>query len=195
MKAADISGPEVPTSLVDATSVGPHGTTQVTRNLCAAAYNHPAFRNEVIHELVDERDRVLAPSFGVDVVAVVWHCLRARRIEACREGAVLALYLAFATAQPGPTLLIAYMSAAVRAPHWWISHLKRRGPTPKAADPLWQVRYLVIALNTVFAPLVFVLMLTAMAAPGWTLFSAHSSQDPALAPVRAGLKVDLPRQL
>ncbi|WP_159049201.1 hypothetical protein [Streptomyces canus] len=138
----------------------------------------------MIHELVDERDRVLAPSFGVDVVAVVWHCLRARRIEACREVAVLSLYLAFATTQPGPTLLIAYMSAAVRAPRWWINHLKKKGPTPKAADSLWQVRYLVtvvIALNAVFAPLIFVLMLIAMAAPRWTLFSAHSSQDPTLA--------------
>ncbi|MFJ9003361.1 hypothetical protein [Streptomyces canus] len=187
---ADISGPEVPTSIVDATSVGAPGTTQVTRNLCAAAYNHPAFRNEVIHELVDERDRVLAPSFGVDVVAVVWHCLRARRVEAGREVAVLALYLVFATVQFGPTLLIAYVSAAVRAPRWWITHLKKKGPTVKTPDSPWQVRYLVtvvLALNALLAPVVFLLMLVAMAAPQWALFTARSSQDPALARVVTSL--------
>ncbi|MFI6278926.1 hypothetical protein [Streptomyces sp. NPDC050988] len=182
MKSADISGPQIPTSFVGAASAGMAETTQVTRNLCAAAYNHPSFRDEVIHHLVDGRERVLAPSFGVDVVAVVWHCLRSRRIEAYREVAVVILYLVFLLTQTGPTLLVAYISAALRAPRWGSSYLRKRRLTGKASASPRPAHYLVmvaLALNAILAPLAYVLMLIAMAAPQATLFTARSPHDSA----------------
>jgi hypothetical protein len=186
LDTATASGPQIPTSLVDAASASSPDTTQVTRNLCAAAYNVPTFRNQVIHELVDRREHVLAPSFGVDVVAVVWHCLRARRIEAWREVAVLAVYLVAVLLQPGPTLLVAYVSAAVRAPHWRTERRKRKGLTKKDPSTSWSAHYLpvvVLALNAILGPLVYILMVIALMAPNTPVFTARSSDDSAFARV------------
>jgi hypothetical protein len=158
----------------------------VTRHLCMAAYNVPEFRNKVIHQLVDRRENVLAPSFGVDVVAVVWHCLRARRIEAWREVAVLAVYLVSALLQPGPTLLVVYVSAAVRAPQWRTDYRKKKGLTERDPSTPWPAHYLpviALALNAILAPLVYVLMLIALVAPSEPLFAAHSHDDSVFARV------------
>ena len=138
----------------------------------------------MIHELVDRREHVLAPSFGVDVVAVVWHCLRARRIEAWREAAVVTVYLISALLQPGPTLLAAYVSAAVRAPQWNTDYRKKKGLTRKAPSSSWPAHYLpvvALALNAILAPLVYVLMLIALMVPDAPLFTARSSHDSAVA--------------
>lgn len=60
--------------------------SNTTRYLCAAGYLDTRFREAVLGELVHDPYRGVAPSAGdVDVVPVVRHCLRARRLMAYRD--------------------------------------------------------------------------------------------------------------
>ncbi len=60
--------------------------SNTTRYLCAAGYLDTRFREAVLGELVRDPYRGVAPSAGdFDVVPVVQHCLRARRLMAYRD--------------------------------------------------------------------------------------------------------------
>lgn len=52
--------------------------TKTTRNLCAGAYVERDFRRQVLREVYDRPNRLLAPSYGFDAVPVLMHCRRAR---------------------------------------------------------------------------------------------------------------------
>jgi hypothetical protein len=58
--------------------------TEATRYLCATAYLNGRFRGHVIRQLVEERHNALAVSYGIDPVAVLKHCLAARRLDTIR---------------------------------------------------------------------------------------------------------------
>lgn len=107
-----------------------------TRYLAAAAYLSPSFRDTALHELIVSRHRAVAPSHGgVDVEAVLRHCLRARSFLLTREilltvslalGLVLwpaetvawlAVALPFALLTTGP---IRRLSRALRVLSWLI---------------------------------------------------------------------------
>ncbi|MFJ7060080.1 hypothetical protein ACIQVA_20565 [Streptomyces microflavus] len=64
--------------------------TETTRLLCAGPYLRARFRREVVSELVEHSGRTVAPSAGADVVPVLAHALRARRLE-LRAGGWIAL--------------------------------------------------------------------------------------------------------
>ncbi|MFC9424830.1 hypothetical protein [Streptomyces sp. NPDC056987] len=64
--------------------------TGTTRLLCAGPYLQARFRRRVVEELVEHDGRAVAPSAGVDVVPVLAHALRARRLE-LRAGAWIVL--------------------------------------------------------------------------------------------------------
>ncbi len=55
-------------------------STETTRLLCAAAYLDGVFAQDVVDEVVHERHRAVAIPPGIDIGAVVKHC-----IEACRQ--------------------------------------------------------------------------------------------------------------
>ncbi|WAZ26559.1 hypothetical protein STRCI_008150 [Streptomyces cinnabarinus] len=55
--------------------------TEATRLLCAGAYLDADFRRRVIEQLVEHEERPVAPSLGIDAVAVLGHALRARAQE------------------------------------------------------------------------------------------------------------------
>ncbi len=59
--------------------------TDTTRYLAAAAYRDFQFRDKIIEETVNQRYRAIAPCYGVDLVTVVKHCLKARRIKIIRN--------------------------------------------------------------------------------------------------------------
>ncbi|WP_062356459.1 hypothetical protein [Herbidospora yilanensis] len=60
--------------------------SNTTRYLCAAGYLDTRFREAVLRELTRDPYRGVAPSAGdFDVVPVVRHCLRARRLMAYRD--------------------------------------------------------------------------------------------------------------
>ncbi|MDE3720391.1 hypothetical protein PWG71_03260 [Nocardiopsis sp. N85] len=74
----DPDGPDRPEFAYDP----PTGTSpEVTRLMCLAAYLDAAFRRVVLNRLVDDPRRVVAPSYGFDLVPVIAHCLRARDID------------------------------------------------------------------------------------------------------------------
>jgi hypothetical protein len=63
-----------------------------TRFLCAAAYRDRAFADWVVDEVLENELRAAAPSYGVDIVPVIRHCVRARALRIIRN-ALLTLVL------------------------------------------------------------------------------------------------------
>lgn len=66
--------------------------TETTRYLCAAVYLDDNFADKVVLRVLKEEHRAVAPSYGVDLVPVICHCLAARRRRLLRD-AVLACVL------------------------------------------------------------------------------------------------------
>jgi hypothetical protein len=66
---------------------------ETTRLLCASARLHPVFAGEVLASVAGERYRAIAPSYGVDLVALVRHAARSRRTYFRRNLAHTALLL------------------------------------------------------------------------------------------------------
>ncbi|CAG7648387.1 hypothetical protein [Actinacidiphila bryophytorum] len=58
-----------------------YARTKATRLLSAGTYLDPGYRKAVIRELVKNRFRVVAPSYGYDAVSVLAHALAARRLR------------------------------------------------------------------------------------------------------------------
>jgi len=62
-----------------------------TRYLCVGAEIDSEFAHQVIAAVLEERAQAVAPSFGVDLVPVVWHALNGRRRRRIRDGAIAAI--------------------------------------------------------------------------------------------------------
>ncbi len=71
----------------------PPPSTEASRYLCAAAYLDRRFADRVVDKVLRERHRAVAPSYGVDLHAVVRHCLAARRHRFARALVLTALLL------------------------------------------------------------------------------------------------------
>lgn len=73
--------------------------SDMTRYLCAAAYLDSSFANTVLKEFLGAR-RAVVPSRGFDLVPVIRHCLKARRMRLGRDIALtiisIPFYIAFA---------------------------------------------------------------------------------------------------
>ncbi len=67
--------------------------TETTRYLCAAAYLDPRFAEDVVARVLEEEHRAVAPSYGVDLVPVIRHCLAARRRRLLRDSVLASLLL------------------------------------------------------------------------------------------------------
>jgi hypothetical protein len=65
----------------------------ITKYLCAAAYLDAQFASTVVSQVLEERHRFVAPSYGVDVPTVVRHCLDARRREVILQSVLATLLL------------------------------------------------------------------------------------------------------
>ncbi len=63
--------------------------TTATRYLSVGAYIDPVFRDRCLRDVYYQHRRFVAPSYGFDLVTVLWHCLRARRLELVRDGAIV----------------------------------------------------------------------------------------------------------
>jgi hypothetical protein len=87
-----------------------------TRLLCASAYLDRGFRKEVIKTYVNEEYKAIAPSFGIDQVTVIQHCLNAhKKLDGREIWLLVAAILAFITGVVGifPLTFIACLAAAV----------------------------------------------------------------------------------
>lgn len=86
---------------VDATDVSPpypEDLTAATRHLCAGAYLDGGFRDAALREVYYQPRRLVAPSYGFDLVAVLGHCLRARNLAIARDAVIIAVLLVAALA-------------------------------------------------------------------------------------------------
>ncbi|NYI07987.1 hypothetical protein [Allostreptomyces psammosilenae] len=112
--------------------------SRATRYLAAGAYLDVRYRDAVIAELVEHSERAVAPSFGVDLVPVLAHALRARSAEtrtALVLLALLALHLAlavYAGAAPaaGALLLAGLLGWLAQWASGWSSTLYAPVPEP-----------------------------------------------------------------
>jgi hypothetical protein len=66
-------------------------TEGATRYLCAAPYLDGRFAAWVVDEILENELRASAPSYGVDVLPVVRHCVRARRLKIARDAVITAI--------------------------------------------------------------------------------------------------------
>ncbi|MEU8606929.1 hypothetical protein AB0C29_02860 [Actinoplanes sp. NPDC048791] len=76
----------------------PEDPTTATRHLCAGAYLDDDFRNAALRWVYYQSRRIVAPSYGFDVVPVLAHCLRARNGAILRDIAIVVTVLIAASA-------------------------------------------------------------------------------------------------
>lgn len=78
----------------------PTAASNATRHLCAGAYLDEDFQRDSLNEAYHQRRRLIAPSYGFDLVAVLGHCLQARRLTVVRDAAITAVLVAALCASP-----------------------------------------------------------------------------------------------
>lgn len=71
----------------------PEDPTTATRHLCAAAYLDDTFRNVSLREVYYQTRRLVAPSYGFDLVPVLAHCLKARNGAVVRDAAIVVTFM------------------------------------------------------------------------------------------------------
>ena len=80
------------------------GEGAATRHLCAGTYIDRTFRDRVIREVYNARNRRVAPSYGYDLIPVLRHAWRAWSIDFWQGVAAIAAYATFVVV---PVVLIA----------------------------------------------------------------------------------------
>jgi hypothetical protein len=102
-----------------------HARTKATRLLSAGTYLDPVYRRAVIRELVRNRFRVVAPSYGYDAVSVLAHALAARRLRRlqlwCSAGSVALLWILAGNGTLSYFVALPLMCWAV----WAMAYLRR----------------------------------------------------------------------
>ena len=103
-----------------ASAVPPEPMSNATRYLCAAAYLDPSFINGVIGELVASH-RAVIPSRGIDLVPILRHCLKARRMQLIRDVLLCVLLLIGVALVRAPLvliLIITFLLGMLPKAHW-----------------------------------------------------------------------------
>jgi hypothetical protein len=103
-------------SVVDITDTGRSDDergTEATRYLCAGAYLETGYRDAVLNEVLDQRLRAVAPSYGIDIVPVLRHCLRARRREIIRNAVLATVLVLVVFLSPPVAVIVVAVSAVV----------------------------------------------------------------------------------
>ena len=67
--------------------------SNTTRYLCAAAHLDSSFRTQVLENILDEEYRAISIAAGVDLIAVIKHCLNAERRKLIRNIVISILFL------------------------------------------------------------------------------------------------------
>jgi hypothetical protein len=106
---------------------------RTTRQLAAAAHLDPRFASRCVREVLKERHRAVAPSFGLDIATVLRHCVSARgrhlALGILLGGLVLPLGLALDGLADAPLVLLLIVMAA------WLASLV----------DVWVTRYRIVA--------------------------------------------------
>ena len=80
--------------------------TNATRHLSAGAYLDDEFCLTALRRVYYQRKRIVAPSYGFDVVTVLGHCIRARRVMVVRDVLLVTLLLTALWRSPMTVLLV-----------------------------------------------------------------------------------------
>jgi hypothetical protein len=140
-----------------------------TRYLCAAAYLNNEFATTVIGELIGSH-RAVASSPGIDLVAIVRHCLNSRRLQLVRDIVLSLLLLTGLVLATLPTIAILVVAFA-------ISHMLPR------------VRWTRRSMGKMFLIAVVVGLVLALVIASWFVFSelnAAGRTVPHFGPVSTG---------
>ncbi|WP_329083881.1 hypothetical protein [Streptosporangium sp. NBC_01469] len=89
-----------------------------TRNLCAGVYLDPAFCRVVLRRVHNDTTRMVAPSYGFDLVSVVRHAWWAWGLEMAQHVCVLTIFAIGFAVDP-----LATFTVASGAGFWYLSHL------------------------------------------------------------------------
>jgi hypothetical protein len=81
--------------------------SEATRLLCVAGQQDREFGERVIRDILEEEHRAVCPSYGIDLVPIIRHCLAARRRRVGRDALLLAVVLVGLVVQPLLTLFFA----------------------------------------------------------------------------------------
>ncbi|MFF7158002.1 hypothetical protein [Streptomyces sp. NPDC008139] len=102
-----------------------YARTKATRLLSAGTYLDPVYRGTVIRELLRNRFRVVAPSYGYDNVSVLAHALAARRLRRLQRwlsaGSVVAALILTASGAVNPVIAVLLVFWAL----WALAYLRR----------------------------------------------------------------------
>ncbi len=77
-----------------------------TRRLCAGTYLDRDFRQRLLHDIYNSRERRIAPSYGYDLVQVLQHAWRAWWLELARDAIAVALFVVAVLTAPLGTLFL-----------------------------------------------------------------------------------------
>ena len=123
-----------------------------TRYLCAGAEVDADFADAVIHEVLEQRYRAIAPSWGLQLVPVVGHALAGRRRRNLRNAALAVIALVNLLLDPVGTVLMAVT--------WlWIRGVYR---VTRQVFPRSHVRYAVLVATASVLFLLPLLVLVAL---------------------------------
>ncbi len=136
----------------------PGPMSNATRYLCAAAYLDPFFANGVIGELVASH-RAVAPSRGIDLVPIVRHCLKARKMQLVRDAFLSALLLVGLLLAQAPLvgiLLVTFLLGFLPGPRGQRRSLRRRMVAAMVGLAAAVVIIVIVAVVTVLLVLLYV---------------------------------------
>lgn len=100
---------QTPSELADARQRAEALASNATRHLCAASYIDDEYRDLCLREVLYQPRRIVAPSYGFDLVTVLGHAQRARNIATYRDAAILGL-AAVTACVSASSLLVAVIS-------------------------------------------------------------------------------------
>ena len=115
-------------------------TSTATRYLSVGAYADPYFRGRCLREVYHQPRRFVAPSYGFDLGAVLWHCLRARRLAIRRDALIVLALLATAVLDWRALAAIVVALIALRTTHTARDVARERMRQWRAATPGTPIR-------------------------------------------------------
>lgn len=98
------------------------------RRMCAGTYLDREFRDRVLREIYNDRNRRVAPSYGFNVVLVLRHAWRAWWLETCQQAMIVALLVLACLWFPLDTVMVVgalVIWSVLRAMPGWFSDLAR----------------------------------------------------------------------
>ena len=136
----------------------PEPMSNATRYLCAAAYLDPSFANGVIGELVGSH-RAVVPSRGIDLVPIVRHCLKARKMQLVRDLLLSVLLLLGVVTATGPLvmiLVVTFLLGFLPGARWESRSLGRRMAAALVGVAAAVVIFVIVTVIIVIFVLVYV---------------------------------------